>query len=115
MDEQLQDKLNSILSDPEQMSGIFSVAQQLMGGTAGETDEPKPEQTAPLSGGLLSMLGGALGASEDQSRNQALLSAMSAYLRPERREKMQRAMKLSRMMSLAGRVMKEYGGEALGL
>lgn len=118
MDEKLQDKLQSILSDPGQMSGILQMAQQLMSGPAPE--EEKEETTPgtipgdPSGAGLLSMLGGALGGGE-KSKNEALLSAMVPYLRPERREKFRRAMKLSRMVGLAGRMMKEYGGDTLGL
>lgn len=118
MDEKLQDKLQSILSDPGQMSGILQMAQQLLGEPApeGEREETQTEKIPgePSGAGLLSMLGGALGGGE-KSKNEALLSAMMPYLRPERREKFRRAMKLSRMMGLAGRVMKEYGGDALGL
>lgn len=117
---ELEDRLNSILSDPEQMARISSLAQSLMGGGA---EESAP--TGDLSGlaealggkdgenALLGKLGSLLGQSGDADKR-ALLEAMKPYLSEKRRGKLDRAMKLTRMARLARLAMGELGnGETL--
>ena len=61
------------------------------------------------------MLGKLMGGGGKQSKSEALLQAMRPYLRPTRQEKLEKAIRISRLLRLAGTVMKEYGGESLGL
>ena len=56
---ELEDQLNSILSDPEQMAKIAGLAKSLMGG---EDDAPPPPGEAESDPGLLQMLGRAMNA-----------------------------------------------------
>lgn len=128
MDEGLEAKLGAILSDPEQMEKISSLAMQLMGsggqnaGEAAVETSPAPESSVNLSalgqlseGGLGAMLGKLMGSGGKQSKSEALLLAMRPYLRPSRQDKLEKALRISRMLRLAGTAMKEYGGEFLGL
>ena len=86
---ELEDRLNSILSDPGQMEKIAGLARSLMGG-----ESAAPEPSAP-DAGLLQKLGG--------------LMAQNAQA-PGRREKMDRALQLARMARLARIAMGELGG-----
>lgn len=126
MDEGLEARLGAILSDPQQMEKISSLATQLMGGAglnkAGAsvpsalTDaEGTVSDQRALSGGLGSVMEKLMGGGGKQSKSEALLLAMRPYLRPGRQEKLEKALRVSRMLRLAGTVMKEYGGESSGL
>ena len=115
---ELEDRLNSILNDPEQMARISSLAQSLMGGEGWQTPEG-PGKLAELLGGgsgenaLPGKLASLLGQSGDADKR-ALLEAMKPYLSEKRRGKLDRAMKLTRMARLARLAMGEVGnGETL--
>lgn len=113
--------LESVLSDPKQMEKIAEMAKGLMGEEPSHR-ESKPEHMAPeraggheIDAGMLSVLGGMFGGKEPQTRSAALLMAMRPYMRPEKQEKLDRAMKIARIVHIAGIVMKEYGGGFPGL
>lgn len=121
---ELEDRINSILSDPSQMAEISKLAQSLMGG-GGEA--PAGDESAPGGLGELarSLLGGGeetpapdpallqrlLRGAEGSGRQQALLEAMKPYLSERRREKMDRAIKLARVARIARLAMGEGDGE----
>ena len=120
-----EDRINSILSDPEQMNRITELANSLIGG--GDTESGQSETSGPPDlAALAAMLGGEnspdpamlgrLGTllrsvRAESGREQALLEAMKPYLSEKRRSKMDRAMKLARMAKLAQLAMGEWGGE----
>ncbi len=107
---ELEDQLNRILSDPEQMARINSLAQSLMGGEAPPAEAPASSGDAALPGKLL----GLLSKPEGDRDKQALLEAMKPYLSEKRRDKLDRAMRLTRMAKLARLAMGELGnGETL--
>ncbi|HJB30790.1 MAG TPA: hypothetical protein H9781_02025 [Candidatus Oscillibacter excrementavium] len=123
------DKLNSILSNPDAMAQIMQLAQSLSGGsegggTAGASPPPQPggraagpgpQQTPPPSGGdpLSALAGGLdpqllvrflpllreLGGQQDSNARQ-LLYALRPYLKPERQEKVERALQLARLFRI---------------
>ena len=96
MDE-LQDTLNAILNDPKQMEELTRMAGSLMGGSA----EAPPE----LSGVLKSL-------NAPPSDTQRLLTAMEPFLKPGRREKLSRAVRIARLATVAELALKEQEGEA---
>lgn len=116
--------IQSVLSDPEQMAQITQLAQGLMGSQGGEglpsPETPVGETASPIpampdfSQGemkLLSALGKAFAAGKSSnSRSTGLLVAMRPYMKAEKQEKLDRAMKIAQMVHVAGAVMKEYGG-----
>jgi hypothetical protein len=112
---ELEDKINAVLSDPQQMAEISRLAQSLMG--TGQTDaQPEtatPAETAakalPDLGSLLGGLSGG-GSAAPGTDNQALLAAMLPYLSPHRQEKLRAAMRLGKMAKLAGFALKSHGG-----
>lgn len=102
---ELEERLNSILSDPGQMEKIAGLARSLMGGEAAAPETPAPDA------GLLKKLGGLMAQNtQTPSREQALLAAMRPWLSERRREKMDRALQLARMARLAQLAMGELGG-----
>ena len=107
---ELEDRLNSILSDPEQMARISSLAQSLMGGEGDRAANPAPPPEPGLSGALGSLL-----APKPQSGDKAaLLEALKPWLSEKRQRKLSRAMRLAQMARLARFAMGEAGnGEAL--
>ena len=50
-----------------------------------------------------------------KSRSTALLMAMRPYMKPEKQEKLDRAMQIARMANIAGLVMNQYGGGGHGV
>lgn len=116
MNEEMQAQLGSILSDPQQMEKIKAMAQSLMGGMgAGGTAENAAEPvSSPTGGGLMGLLGKTTG-SGTKSESEQLLRAMQPYMRPKRRTKIDRALKLTRLIGLAETMLEQYGGELDGL
>ena len=107
---EFEDKLNHILSDPQEMEKISRLAAQLMGGSAdnGHDDAPpSPGGALPDLSGILGKLGNTGGKSDKA----ALLSALSPYLRPDRRQKLQKAMRLAQAARIAGVALEAYGGD----
>lgn len=120
MDGDIGQLLQSVLSDPAQMERLTAMAQSLMGGEPKAEGDPPPEPApAPKSplpeAKLLSAITGMMGRKGEQSRSAALLSAMRPYMRPEKQEKLDRAMQVARVVRIAGAVMREWGGERHGV
>ena len=116
MDGDLGARLESILSDPDQMAKITEMAKGLMGQMGQTPPETPAPETATESAAvpaadtkLLSALGRAFSGG-GKTRSTALLMAMRPYMKQEKQEKLDRAMKIAQMVNIAGTVMREYGG-----
>ena len=127
------DKLNSILSNPDAMAQIMQLAQSLGGGTEQPADRPQspppapplpPQPPAAGGRGLLSSLTGGLdpqllmrllpliqelGGAQDSNARQ-LLYALRPYLKPERQEKIERALQLARLFHIGRKFLAEWEG-----
>ena len=125
------DKLNSILSNPDAMAQIMQLAQSLSGGTGGNNaanaPPPPPSQpggSSPGWGHPLSALAGGLdpqlllrflpliqelGGARDSNARQ-LLYALRPYLKPERQEKVERALQLARLFHLGRKFLAGWEG-----
>lgn len=112
-----EDRLNSILSDPAQMEKITSMAKSLMGGGEPAREQPKaePKKDSGLfenfDPALLGRLTKAMGGMNRKDEKQALLEAMKPYLSQKRREKLERAMKLAKMIHMAEIAFGTLGGD----
>ena len=112
---ELEDRINSVLSDPEQFARLSAMAQAIMGNASSPGGEPPapgesvvpPENAvsgeaagpgASLPAGLVSLLRGAAGGKNPRL---AALEALSICLDEKRRGKLTRAMKLARVLRLA--------------
>ena len=119
MENDLSSMLQSVLSDPEQMGKVAMLAQSLMGDGAshGQESAPPPKPDHPASGlnGLAGMLDGLLSRGGKPTRSTALLKAMRPYMRPEKQEKLDRALRVAGIVHAVQSVMGAYGGEGHGL
>ena len=116
---EFEDRLNSILNDPEQMDKIASMAKSLMGGGGPDS---APQQTQPTDSGASSLLEGLdpgmiqrvmqmmSGMNQGPDENTALLEAMKPFLKEKRRAKMDRALKLAKMAKMAHFAFGDLGG-----
>ncbi|WP_295749504.1 hypothetical protein [uncultured Oscillibacter sp.] len=121
------EKLNSILSNPDAMSQIMQLAQSLGGGGPQQSESPPPPAPPPPSGGggdLLSSLAGGLdpklisrflpliqelgGQRDSNARN--LLYALRPYLKSDRQEKIERALQLARLFHLGKKFLSGWEG-----
>lgn len=113
---ELEDRINSILSSPEEMNRITQLAQSLMGGSAPVPVQPDASEQ-PDSGmaGMMEKLRGMMGTAQavpgGKSDTHALLEAMTPFLGEKRRRKMTRALQLARAAKFAGTMFSEEGGE----
>ena len=117
------DKLNSILSNPDAMAQIMQLAQSF----SGESSSPPPGQPVPppppTSVNPLSALGNTdpkvitrllplireLGGGQD-SNARNLLCALSPYLKPERQAKVDRALQLARLFHVGRQFLSNWEG-----
>ena len=103
----LEQAIGAILQDPEQMQSLLAFARSL--GISPPEAPPKqtapppppPKESAPVSssdalGELLQKAG------QLDKRQENLLNALKPLLKPERREKIDRAMQAARLSRLAG-------------
>ena len=105
----LEEQLNSILSDPKQMEQIAGLARSLMG-EGGTKGAPPPELgDLGIDPGMLAKLTRAMKDGGD-GREQALLRAMQPYLSEKRRGKMDRALRIAKLARIARLAMGETGG-----
>ena len=132
------EKLNSILANPDAMAQIMQLAQSLSGDSQGPAvphplPTPAPPQQPPLQppaqppqwgADLLSSLAGGvdptllmklmpliqeLGGQNDSNARQ-LLYALRPYLKPDRQEKIERALQLARLFHLGKKFLSGWEG-----
>lgn len=108
MDE-LEEKLNSVLNNPSELEKISKIASAIMGG--GDKPEPPPQEPDIDMGMLKQMLSGLRGNGGKKSESRDLLEAMKPFLAEKRRRKIDKAMKLARLASLAEIAVGGFGGE----
>lgn len=119
---EFEEMLNSILSSPKEMEKIMGLARELSG--SGEPPERESEHKAEppdrgipglgdISPKMMASLGrlmGRLGGAKDDDKA-ALMRSMKPYLRPERQEALDRAVKIARIARVAREAMDELGGD----
>lgn len=118
---ELDEKLNALLSDPGSMAQIMQLAQQLSGSMGGDTAQPaaasaaaSPPPPAPLGGidpqtiarylPLLQEL------TRDTSQTTQLLYALRPFLKDGKQDKVERAARLARLITIGKRFLTEGGG-----
>ena len=133
------DKLNSLLSNPEAMAQIMQMAQSLSGGQAQQVPQAPPQQPSPPpppppvqqaaspGGNPLAALSGLTGGmdtamltkllpliqelgSQNDSNARQLLYALRPYLTPDRQEKIERALQLARLFHLGKKFLSGWEG-----
>lgn len=105
---EFEDKLNSLLGDPKQMESFASFAKSIMGGEAPMAISPEPD----IDPALMKKVGSLLSRGDSlNSNDKRLLEAIKPYLSEKRRSKMDRAMKIARLASIAQLAASEFGGD----
>ena len=99
--EDLSAKLSGILSDPEAMKELTALASELGVSAPGVHKEPEPKPAAdPAALSMMSGLIPLLGTLKQEDDTTRLLEAIRPFLSEERREKLDKAKRLLRMMKL---------------
>lgn len=110
--EGMEEKLNSILGDPEMMGRIMDMARSL-GGPKEQQPTQVPAVTSPvLDPAMLQTIASMAGKAGIDNHQQALLTALTPYLSHERIAKLEKAMRAAK---LAGMAQSFLGSGALSL
>ena len=107
---EMEDKLNTVLSNPQLMQQIMTMAQSL--GQSSDPPSASPPQEPALPAMDLAMvqkLSGLASQSGIDREQQALLSALSPYLSREKVTKLEKAMRAAKMASLASSFLNQGG------
>ena len=112
--EGMEETLNRILSDPDSMAQILSMARSF--GVGRESEEPPASEVPPMGsfvmdeGMLFQMMQLFRAMQQTDPKQDALLGALRVYLSPERQKKLDRAAELARLTKLAGIAFGGMGG-----
>ena len=110
---EMEDKINSILSDPKMMQQIMSMAQAL-GASQPEADGPKETKNAPptfpdIDIVTMQRISGLARQSGIDKREQSLLRALGGYLSKDRISRLERAMRAAKMAKIATSALGQRG------
>ena len=107
----LTEKLNALMQDPQLMQQISSMTQAM---TAGQKSEEQSSQSAQVPDpGMMQMLSGFAGQTNIDCHQQALLQALSPYLCANRVQKLERAMRAARLAGTASAFLNNGGLQML--
>lgn len=111
MDE-MEDKLGTILNNPQMMQQIMSLAQTL-NQEPPKQEPPKQAEAAPavpdIDFATLQKLSGLAGQGSIDKNQKALLSALGPYLHRDRVEKLEKAMRAEKMARIASTLLGQGG------
>lgn len=111
---ELEEKLSDLLGSPEKMAQIMQLAKSFS--AANNLSEPSEktqvQTSSELDPRLLHMISGLMSEFSAPDKSTALLNAVQPYLRQERRDKVEKALKIARIAKLAGKAFNEMGGNA---
>lgn len=99
---ELEDKLNSVLNNPQMMQQLMAMAQS-MGAQAPKKEDPAPKNdTFPeIDIGMIQKLSGFAKQGSIDKNQQSLLKALGPYLSRERIQKLEKAMRAAKMARMA--------------
>ncbi|NCB51312.1 MAG: hypothetical protein EOM54_05460 [Clostridia bacterium] len=100
MDE-LGDKLNAILENPGQLERLTQAAKSIMGGEAQQGSAQGKNDLDFLDPSMLKKLGSFMSRGGAHDDKRVLLEAMKPYLSEKRQKKLNNAMKLAKLASIA--------------
>lgn len=107
-----EDKLNEILSSPESMEQIFTLAKSFEGGASDGSGGSSSSSGSSGSGGenpqfppidpkIMAMLGRFMGEYSKEDRTVAALGAIKPFLKEEKQERVTKAMEMARLARIA--------------
>lgn len=111
--EDMQAQMGAILNDPEMMQKIMAMAQSLGGNSQQEERREPPPAKAPelpnIDLGMLQRLSGLAGQSSIDKDQKTLLHALGPYLKQDRIQKLEKAMRAAKMARLASSIIGQPG------
>ena len=111
---ELEEKLGSLLSNPQLMQQVAALAQT-MGKSSPSPPQPQAQQPSSLPDpALLQGIAGMMQSRGVDSDQQALLHALTPYLSPGRIGKLERAMRAARLAGAASAFLKLGGSDLFG-
>ena len=113
---ELEEKLNALLSNPQLMQQIASMAQSMGAEPQNKPVEPVPPPAVSMPSfdpQLLQTLAQTMGQSGIDSNQQSLLHALSPYLSAYRVQKLERAMQAARLAGAASAFLNAGGLQML--
>ena len=106
---EIEDKLNSVLGNPQMMQQIMAMAQSL-GQTSGPHQEPEPLTNAPqIDLAMIQKLSGIANQNAIDANQQALLQALQPYLSKTRVCKLEKAMRAAKIARMASGFLNQGG------
>ena len=110
---EMEDKINSILSDPKMMQQIMSMAQAL-GASQPEAEGPKETKSSPppfpdIDMATMQRISGLARQSGIDKREQSLLRALGGYLSKDRINRLERAMRAAKLAKIATSALGQRG------
>jgi hypothetical protein len=111
---ELEDKLNALLSNPQLMQQIASMAQNLGVPTQEDPKEDISTGMPSLDPQQMQAIVQAVSQSNVDKNQQALLQALSPYLSSSRIHKLERAMRASKMAGAASLFLNSGGLQLIG-
>ncbi len=105
---EMEDRLNSILSNPDMMNQIMSMAQS-MGTSQSSSPPPKSDPLPGIDLNMLQKLSGIAQNSGVDKNQQTLLHALTPYLPGDRITRLERAMRAAKMARLASGFLGQRG------
>lgn len=108
----MEDKIGSILQNPEMMQKIMAMAQSLNSAApqpSAPTEKTSPSPMPDIDMGMLQKISGLAGQGNIDKHQQALLRALHPYLSNQRIQKLENAMRAARMARIAASVLGQQG------
>ncbi len=101
MDE-LESRISSVLGDPEQMEKITRLAQSFMTGSGNGASPPNTDTGAMPDAEMLSRIAQLMNQGDDREKGErAMLEAIAPYLSDKRRGKMEKALRIAKLVRIA--------------
>ena len=109
----MESRLGAILSNPDMMAQIMSMAQKLGGGESSPspptpTPQPQPAPTGLPEGmdlGMIMKVAGMAQSANIDNNQRSLLTALRPYLLPERIGKLEKAMRAAKLANMASELL----------
>lgn len=111
---EMEEKLGSILGNPQLMQQIMTMAQSLGGPEPESTPAPAAPPAPALDPAMLGALSSLAAQSGIDANQQHLLKALSPYISPQRGQKLEKAMRAARLARAASTFFGAGGLSLLG-
>ena len=102
---ELEQKISSVMNDPDMMKQIMALAQSMGQDEQKNTNIPLPDSAPEIDLGMIQRLSGLAQSTGVDKNQQVLLNALCPYLSRDRIGKLEKAMRAAKMAKLATGIM----------